>query len=87
MDNRILGLHHVTAITDSAQRNYNFYSKMLGLRLAKKTVNFDDPGTYHFYYGDERVENPLKEITLFRWKLTTVFRSKLTTPLRSKLTT
>jgi glyoxalase family protein len=53
MENRILGLHHITAIADNAQRNYNFYTKVLGLRLVKKTVNFDDPGTYHFYYGDE----------------------------------
>jgi glyoxalase family protein len=67
MDNRILGLHHVTAITDNAQRNYNFYSKMLGLRLAKKTVNFDDPGTYHFYYGDER-RTPGSILTFFPWK-------------------
>ena len=67
MDNRILGLHHVTAITDSAQRNYNFYSKMLGLRLAKKTVNFDDPGTYHFYYGDER-GTPGSILAFFPWK-------------------
>ncbi len=53
MENKILGLHHITAIADNAQRNYNFYTKVLGLRLVKKTVNFDDPGTYHFYYGDE----------------------------------
>src|SRR3954453_11014641 len=53
MENRILGLHHITAIAGNAQRNYNFYTKVLGLRLVKKTVNFDDPGTYHFYYGDE----------------------------------
>ena len=53
MENRILGLHHITAIADNAQRNFNFYTKVLGLRMVKKTVNFDDPGTYHFYYGDE----------------------------------
>ncbi|MDF9798070.1 glyoxalase family protein [Catalinimonas alkaloidigena] len=53
MENRILGLHHITAIAESAQRNLNFYTKILGLRLLKKTVNFDDPGTYHLYYGDE----------------------------------
>jgi glyoxalase family protein len=43
MENRILGLHHITAIAGNAQRNYEFYTKVLGLRLVKKTVNFDDP--------------------------------------------
>ncbi|GGK73978.1 ring-cleaving dioxygenase [Rufibacter glacialis] len=54
MENRILGLHHITAIADQAKKNVDFYTKVLGLRLLKKTVNFDDPGTYHLYYGDER---------------------------------
>ena len=53
MEPRILGLHHITAIAGGAQRNLDFYTKVLGLRLVKKTVNFDDPGTYHLYYGDE----------------------------------
>jgi glyoxalase family protein len=53
MENKILGLHHITAIAGEAQRNYDFYTKIIGLRLVKKTVNFDDPGTYHFYYGNE----------------------------------
>lgn len=53
MNNNILGLHHITAIAGNAQQNFNFYTKVLGLRLVKKTVNFDDPGTYHLYYGDE----------------------------------
>jgi len=53
MENTILGLHHITAIAGDATRNFNFYSKILGLRFIKKTVNFDDPGTYHFYFGDE----------------------------------
>ncbi|AWH85447.1 ring-cleaving dioxygenase [Flavobacterium album] len=53
MENTILGLHHITAIAGDAQCNFNFYSKILGLRFIKKTVNFDDPGTYHFYFGDE----------------------------------
>lgn len=53
MDNRILGLHHITAIADNAKRNLDFYTKVLGVRLVKKTVNFDDPGTYHFYFGNE----------------------------------
>ncbi|MGM9478869.1 ring-cleaving dioxygenase [Pedobacter sp. GSP4] len=51
--NNILGLHHITAIAGNAQQNFNFYTRTLGLRLVKKTVNFDDPGTYHLYYGDE----------------------------------
>ena len=53
MENRILGLHHITAIAGRAKPNVDFYTKVLGLRLLKKTVNFDDPGTYHLYYGDE----------------------------------
>ena len=52
MNPRILGLHHITAIAGQAQRNYDFYSRLLGMRFIKKTVNFDDPSTYHFYYGD-----------------------------------
>ena len=47
------GLHHVTAVAGDPQRNADFYLKTLGLRLVKSTVNFDDPGTYHLYYGDE----------------------------------
>ena len=53
MEQKILGIHHITAIAGPAQRNYDFYAKILGLRFVKKTVNFDDPGTYHFYYGNE----------------------------------
>ncbi|MEM9044790.1 MAG: ring-cleaving dioxygenase [Pseudomonadota bacterium] len=48
----IPGLHHVTAISGAPQENIDFYVKTLGQRLIKKTVNFDDPGTYHLYYGD-----------------------------------
>lgn len=47
------GLHHVTAIVSDPQRNADFYLRALGLRLVKTTVNFDDPGVYHLYYGDE----------------------------------
>lgn len=54
VENKILGLHHITAIASQAKRNLDFYTQVLGLRLLKKTVNFDDPGTYHFYFGDER---------------------------------
>src|SRR5690554_2953216 len=67
MDSRILGLHHITAIAGDAQRNYDFYTKTLGLRMVKKTVNFDDPQTYHFYFGDE-VGNPGTILTFFPWK-------------------
>lgn len=49
----ITGLHHVTAMAGSAQENVNFYTGLLGLRLVKKTVNFDAPDVYHLYYGDE----------------------------------
>ena len=48
------GLHHVTAITGDAPRNVDFYARLLGLRLVKKTVNFDSPDVYHLYFGDER---------------------------------
>ncbi|MBC7827310.1 MAG: ring-cleaving dioxygenase [Chitinophagaceae bacterium] len=67
MENRILGLHHITAIADDAQRNYEFYTKALGLRMVKKTVNFDDPGTYHFYFGDE-IGTPGTILTFFPWQ-------------------
>ena len=50
--NNILGLHHMTAICGDAQENIDFYAGVLGLRLIKVTVNFDDPTAYHFYYGD-----------------------------------
>lgn len=49
----ITGIHHVTAIASDAQRNIDFYTGILGLKLVKKTVNFDSPDVYHFYYGDE----------------------------------
>ena len=50
---RLEGLHHITMITGDAQRNVAFYADMLGLRLVKKTVNFDQPDAYHLYFGDE----------------------------------
>lgn len=46
-------LHHITAISGNAQRTHDFYTRVLGQRFVKRTVNFDDPGTYHFYFGDE----------------------------------
>lgn len=67
MENKILGLHHITAIAGNAKRNYEFYTKVLGLRLVKKTVNFDDPGTYHFYFGNE-VGTPGTILTFFPWE-------------------
>lgn len=60
------GIHHVTAITADVQRNVDFYAGLLGLRLVKKTVNFDDPGTYHLYYGDE-LGRPGSAMTFFVW--------------------
>ncbi len=60
------GLHHVTAIAGDPQRNIDFYVKGLGLRLVKKTVNFDNPGTYHLYYGDE-AGRPGSLLTFFPW--------------------
>lgn len=67
MENKILGLHHITAIAGSAQRNHAFYTGVLGLRMVKKTVNFDDPGTYHFYFGD-KVGTPGSILTFFPWE-------------------
>lgn len=66
MQERILGIHHITAIAGDAQRNYDFYTKVLGLRFVKKTVNFDDPGTYHFYFGNEN-GSPGTILTFFPW--------------------
>ena len=67
MKTEILGIHHITAIAGNAQKNYDFYTRVLGLRLIKKTVNFDDPHTYHFYYGDEQ-GNPGSILTFFPWE-------------------
>jgi len=66
MDNKIPGLHHVTAIASDPQRNLDFYVGLLGLRFVKRTVNFDDPGTYHFYFGDRR-GTPGTILTFFPW--------------------
>ncbi len=60
------GIHHITAIVGHPQENVDFYAGVLGLRLIKQTVNFDDPGTYHFYFGDD-VGNPGSIITFFPW--------------------
>jgi glyoxalase family protein len=61
------GLHHVTAIAGNALRNLDFYTRTAGLRLVKRTVNFDDPGTYHLYYGDES-GHPGTVLTFFPWE-------------------
>ncbi|MBA3963522.1 MAG: ring-cleaving dioxygenase [Chthoniobacterales bacterium] len=66
MTNRISGLHHVTAIAGPAQENLDFYSGILGLRLVKKSVNQDDPTTYHLFYADAE-GHPGTDITFFPW--------------------
>jgi len=73
MKDQILGLHHITAIAGNAQRNFDFYTKTLGLRFIKKTVNFDDPGTYHFYFGDE-TGSAGTILTFFPWEHITAGR-------------
>jgi glyoxalase family protein len=60
------GIHHITAIAGDPQRNIDFYMGLLALRLVKKTVNFDDPGSYHFYYGDD-IGRPGTIMTFFAW--------------------
>jgi glyoxalase family protein len=62
------GLHHITAITGDARRNVDFYTRVLGLRLIAKTVNQDDPGVYHLFYGDEHA-SPGFDLTFFDYKL------------------
>jgi glyoxalase family protein len=66
MNRDILGVHHVTAIAGDPNRNIAFYTEILGLNLVKLTVNFDDLGTYHFYYGDE-IGHPGTILTFFPW--------------------
>jgi glyoxalase family protein len=60
------GIHHVTAITGDAPRNVDFYTRILGLRMIKKTVNFDQPDVYHLYYGDEKA-TPGAALTFFEY--------------------
>ncbi|MCM3364492.1 ring-cleaving dioxygenase [Niallia sp. Sow4_A1] len=66
MTKKTSGIHHITAIVGHPQENVDFYAGVLGLRLVKQTVNFDDPGTYHLYFGDEG-GNPGTIITFFPW--------------------
>ncbi len=62
----LLGFHHVTAFAGNAQQNLDFYRDVVGLNLVKRTVNFDDPATYHFYFGDE-TGIPGTVLTFFPW--------------------
>src|SRR5262249_21564511 len=66
MSRQIPGIHHITAIASDPQRNLDFYVTVLGLRLVKRTVNFDDPQTYHFYFGDDE-GTPGTILTFFPW--------------------
>lgn len=66
MSDPIAGIHHVSAIAGAPQRNVDFYVGVLGLRLVKRTVNLDDPGTYHLYYGDD-LGRPGTLLTFFPW--------------------
>src|SRR6266545_4035981 len=63
---RLEGIHHITAITADAPRNVDFYARLLGLRLVKKTVNQDDPTVYHLFYADE-LGSPGSDITFFEY--------------------
>ena len=62
----LLGLHHITAMASDPRANYDFYTRVLGLRFIKKSVNQDDPGTYHLYYGDY-AGSPGTALTFFPW--------------------
>ena len=62
----VTGLHHVTAIAGPAQENLDFYAGVLGMRLVKKSVNQDDPGTYHLFYADAE-GRPGTDLTFFPW--------------------
>jgi glyoxalase family protein len=66
MSKKTMGIHHITAIVGHPQENIDFYAGVLGLRLVKQTVNFDDPGTYHLYFGNEGGK-PGTIITFFPW--------------------
>ncbi len=66
MATTINGLHHITAVSGPPQENFDFYRNKLGLRFTKKTINFDDPFTYHLYYGNYNA-TPGSSITFFPW--------------------
>src|SRR2546423_6474599 len=63
---RVNGLHHITAIAGPAQENLDFYAGVLGMRLVKRSVNQDDPGTYHLFYADAE-GTPGSDLTFFPW--------------------
>ncbi len=63
---KLEGIHHITAVTGDAPRNLDFYSRVLGLRLVKKTVNQDDPSVYHLFYADEK-GSPGADLTFFEY--------------------
>src|SRR3712207_1573195 len=63
---KLEGIHHITAITGDAPRNVDFYARVLGLRMVKKTVNQDDPTVYHLFYGDEEGA-PGNDLTFFEY--------------------
>ncbi|HEY0735334.1 MAG TPA: VOC family protein [Herpetosiphonaceae bacterium] len=65
-EHAIKGIHHITLISSDAQRTVDFYTRLLGLRMVKQTVNFDDPGSYHLYFGDE-LGRPGTIVTFFEW--------------------
>lgn len=66
MHGALLGIHHLTGIVDDPQENVDFYTNVLGLHLVKQTINFDDPFTYHFYFGDEQ-GRPGTLVTFLPW--------------------
>jgi len=68
MENHKNGIHHITALAGDAQRNVDFYVKSLGMRLVKKSVNQDDPGTYHLFYGNAK-GSPGSGLTFFPWPM------------------
>jgi glyoxalase family protein len=74
----VKGLHHVTATVNDAQEDYDFYTKLLGLRLVKETVNFDNEKVFHFYYGNE-VGTPSTIFTTFPYKGQGVRKGKIGT--------
>src|SRR2546421_8068184 len=63
---RLEGIHHITAITGDASGNVDFYARVLGLRMVKKTVNQDDPTVYHLFYADEK-GSPGADLTFFEY--------------------
>ena len=65
--NPVTGLHHITLVSSDAQRTVDFYTRVLGMRLIKKTVNFDDPGSYHLYFGSQSGQ-PGSVVTFFEWR-------------------